>query len=78
MPPRNWIGDGIQPVIPGLAGTYGHGFLVDLDLQLLVDIGILEVVVVLVVMVFLVLALVVLVVIQMVDMDILAVLVDLL
>ena len=24
--PRNWIGDGIQPVMPGLAGTYGHGF----------------------------------------------------
>ena len=24
--PRNWIGDGIQSVMPGLAGTYGHGF----------------------------------------------------
>ena len=68
----------MQPVMPGLAGTYGHGFLVDLDLQLLVDIEILEQVVVLVVMVFLVLVLVVLVVEQMVDLDILAVLVDLL
>ena len=25
-PPRNWIGDGIQPVMPGLAGQYGHGY----------------------------------------------------
>ena len=25
-PPRNFIGDGIQPVMPGLAGQYGHGF----------------------------------------------------
>jgi len=24
--PRNWIGDGIQPVMPGLAGQYGHGY----------------------------------------------------
>ena len=24
--PRNFIGDGIQPVMPGLAGQYGHGF----------------------------------------------------
>lgn len=25
-PPRAWIGDGIQPVMPGLAGQYGHGY----------------------------------------------------
>lgn len=25
-PPRYFIGDGIQPVMPGLAGQYGHGY----------------------------------------------------